>query len=120
MWEISHTQEAWENAEMRLSLKKYRKLMIDALVADDEALLEEEGDLPDDFDSDRFYRQALAKYRKFDHSYLVEEVMDRMQDHRCCTDGGFEFYLDRSGWYSISVDDLTDQERRHLPDWAAY
>jgi hypothetical protein len=118
MWEISHTREAWENVRLRLSLKKYRKTMIEALLADDAAVMEESDDGADGFDYEKWRRQAIHKYRGFSHSALVDAVMDRIEDHRCCANGGYEFYLDRDGWYSVSVEDLTEHELRYLPDWA--
>lgn len=104
-WEISHTTEAWENVRSRLSLKKWKPDLAKALNSDDEAKHEE--DETHEIKSVRFY-SLLPQ------DVLVDAVMDRIEEHRTCDNGGFEFYLDREGWYRCSCDDLTPQEQRAL------
>jgi hypothetical protein len=116
-WEISHTQEAWENVRERLSLKKWIVPMRRALVIDDVAKWKT------DEEDQRFEQQVIevgeAKYKNCSHQQLVEVTMLRIEDHRTCSNGGHEFYLDREGWYSVSCDDIPEHVRNKLPYWAA-
>lgn len=115
-WEISHTADAWDNVEQRLALKKWIVPMRRALVIDDVAKWKtDEEDRRPEF---QVIKVATAVYRDYAHQRLVEETMNRIQDHRTCSNGGHEFYLDREGWYSVSCDDLPEHVRNKLPLWS--
>lgn len=114
-WEISHTADAWENVRERLSLKKWIAPMRRALTIDDVAKWKTDDDDPR-YEA-KVIREGHAKYKAYSHQQLVEETMARIEDHRTCSNGGFEFYLDREGWYSVSCDDLPENVRNKLPDW---
>ncbi len=115
-WEISHTREAWENVRERLSLKKWIAPMRKALVIDDVAKWKtDEDNRSPEF---QVIKVAEARYKQFSHQQLVEETMARIEDHRTCSNGGFEFYLDREGWYSVSCGDLPEHVGNKIPGWA--
>lgn len=115
-WEISHTQQAWYNVRSRLGLKKWIVPMRRALVIDDVAKWKTDED--DQRPEAQVIKEGETKYKTYAHPQLVEETMLRIEDHRTCSNGGHEFYLDREGWYSVSCDDLPDRIWNTLPDWA--
>jgi hypothetical protein len=114
-WEISHTENAWENVRERLSLKKWIVPMRNALVLDDVAKWRDNAD--DERSEAQVIKQGNAIYRRCNHEQLVNETMARIEDHRTCSNGGHKFYLDRQGWYSVSCEELPEHIRNKLPHW---
>ena len=129
-WEISHTPQAWTNVRQRLSFKKWEKILPEALAIDDTAKAEEieqayEKAVLHAEDTGEaaptkpeFVAHAAAHYAKLGHQTCVDLIMERIEEHRTCDNGGFNFYLDRKGWYECSCDDLSPLSQRRLPDWA--
>lgn len=113
--EISHTQDAWTNVRERLSFKPWIAPMRKALVFDD--VCQWRTDQEDERTEDQVIKEGVALYKTYDHQQLVAETMNRIRDHRTCSNGGHEFYLDREGWYSVSCDELPEYVRKNLPYW---
>lgn len=94
--EISHTPEAWETALKNLSnaRKTPLKHLREALLLDDEAIWRR-SDSEDPF--------SPSDYSKLDRDQLIELILERIRDHRSCTNDFEEFYMDRTGYYTVSV-----------------
>ena len=39
---------------------------------------------------------------------LADEVLLRIEEHRCCPNGGFGFYADRGGDHVVSIDPIEE------------
>lgn len=113
-WSISHTEEAWEIAELRLSLKKWLPTIRKALIDDDLEAWEEADDGSDIRSADEVIRDSRASYRGLSQEELVGIMLDRIREHMTCTNGGHEFYLDRQGYHTVPLEDFSPAERRAL------
>jgi hypothetical protein len=108
-WGISHTRDAWDNVECRLSLKKWiapmRKTLI---IAAKKELSGEE------------LSRLVKSYRSMSHQGLAECAMENIRKHMTCSVGGHYFFLDTNGYYEVSCDDLTTREVSRLASWSLY
>jgi len=97
-WEISHSQEAWDNARYNLT-KWDKERLINALVDDTyEAAEANEEDAESAADARRIALSDLPE------DMLVEACMNSIAAHMTCDNGGFNFWIDREGYHTVSVD----------------
>ena len=101
-WEISHTAQAWANVRARLTRTWKRKELIDALCDDlFESVEADSGDEGCRTASDA----ALILRRELSgapHDALVQSVMDAIERHNTCDNGGHRFWIDRKGYHTVS------------------
>jgi hypothetical protein len=97
-WSISHTTEAWENA--RHNLFHWRKCdLVDALYESESQIIEQ---YPD--------RTKLKKptgitiLRTLPKDILIDSIIEMIGIHNTCSNGGYEFYIDPEGWYSVAIE----------------
>lgn len=109
-WEISHTQEAWDNARHNLGLWDRDKL-IQAL-SDDAFELAEQGDHTDPADAAAALEELLEDTPR---DLLVDLCMTTIEDHRTCSNGGHSFWIDREGYHTVMVDMAAPEDSPH---WA--
>jgi hypothetical protein len=98
-WEISHSQEAFDNARHNLALWDRDKL-IDAL-SDDAFELAEQGGHSDPADAAQAVLELLEDTPQ---DLLVDICMTTIEDHRTCSNGGHDFWIDREGFHTVPVD----------------
>ena len=96
-WEISHSQEAWDNVRSNLEHWSCERL-IDALA--DDAFEEQEEAGHEGAQAADVLHDDLADAHQCD---LVEMAMASIATQRTCSNGGHEFYIDRKGIDRVSV-----------------
>ena len=120
-WEISHAPEAWESFERGLMAQRPAWLI--EAIATCKADRQEELDKAFwdacfhlDIDDDNIdavpawqwsYDRAVLGLLDTATDELVDECIRWTKRNRCCDNGGFVFYVDQGGFYSI---DLSDYE----------
>ena len=101
-WTISHVPEAWENAKANLRTWEdetlIQALVADALACADEA---EQYDEEDETPLAECIRETLEVA---DHDSLVHMCMNSIRDHETCSNGGFDFWVDRKGYHTVPCD----------------
>jgi len=117
-WEISHSAEAWSNAYANLE-DKTQKWLAEAcatVAADRQESLDKTfwdacWDLGiDDSNIDNVpnwrwsYDRALSQLADVPHDVLVDEAFRYIEANNTCDNGGFNFYVDTGGFYTVSCD----------------
>lgn len=129
-WEISHTEDAWAAFERGLYAQDEKwlaeavatsfadrveqkvKEIEDSLWSDDMAHLIEVST-----DWQKCYQDALEDLSPKEgmmfattKDELVEMAMDECRHWNSCSNGGFAFYIDREGYYEITLADYAEEE----------
>ena len=100
-WSISHSQEAWDN--VRENLAEWTPERLVAAICDDR--FEEVQERGASLENCEAAANALrAKIAGLTVDVLVNTAIERIEMHRTCSNGGFEFYVDRHGYYTVSCD----------------
>lgn len=97
-WEISHTQEAWDNA--RSNLEHWTRDRLITALADDAFEAQEEGGHDNADQAADVLRDVLANADQCD---LVEMTIASISTHQTCSNGGHDFWIDRQGYHTVSV-----------------
>jgi hypothetical protein len=96
-WEISHTQEAWDN--VRHNLLHWSKEDLAEALADD--LFEKLG-------MELEHEQASLDYQKLllsaSQEELVQVALEKIEENNLCDNGGHSFWIDIEGYHKVSVD----------------
>ena len=117
-WEISHGPEAWGNAYMNLQNKPAEWLAeaCATVAADRQQELDNafwdacwRRDVDDENinnvpDWQWSYNRALDRLHDCPHHVLVDHAMQCIEINNTCDNGGFNFYIDNGGFYTVSVD----------------
>lgn len=109
-WEISHSQEAWDNARHNLGLWDADKLR--EALTDDAFELAEQGGHTDPADAAAALAELLVDTPQ---DLLVDLCMTTIEDHRTCCNGGHSFWIDREGFHTVPVDFQAPED---TPHWA--
>lgn len=103
VWEWSHTQEAYEMAQAWL-YEQPREWLVEAIVAGECETYD--GDNIEQYEQSRiaFYTQTRGngEYLLY-HDLLADRAWEIAESHRTCSNGGFDLYIDRQGWYRIPL-----------------
>lgn len=97
-WEISIGHESWQTIwkALQFQAREDRQQLVEALAMDDFARGEQELE-------DRFkWAARVRKYRALGDEELANAVYERVREHRTCSNGGHEIFLDREGYRTLS------------------
>lgn len=98
-WEISHTTEAWDNARRNLA-QWDRGQLIEALT-DDAFEGQEEAGHDNPSEAADVLRELLVDAP---HDELVGMAYSSIEVHQTCSNGGYDFWIDRQGYHTVPVD----------------
>jgi hypothetical protein len=99
-WEISHTAEAWECfcRGLEAQTTEWLQEAIATCIAD--------SSVDDWMDA---YELALSQLQGAPHDALVCECVSWTERNSTCSNGGWDFYIDKSGFYSICLSDYEEE-----------
>jgi len=98
-WEISHGADAWSTAYENLQNSSVDWLREACAAAGaDIAVDETEADWLDTYES------LLGEYGGLHADTLADMALRYIEHWNTCDNGGFNFYIDQDGHYSVSVD----------------
>ena len=114
-WEWSHSNEAYENANLRLHLKPRRWLEVCLAEIRTDAIEKIAEKIEDDeFDWQKVYAAQLKLLRsrktKVETDWIVGDIWRFAEELCTCDNGGFNLWVCPSGCHKVSVDDLTEKQ----------
>ena len=110
-WEISHTAEAWQNAQHNL-FHMDRENLIAAITDDKFEYVEHVGSIEN---ASRAANALRERIKELPQEALVDLALENIHEHMNCSNGGWEFYIDREGYWTVSIDeDCDDPECEYL------
>jgi hypothetical protein len=105
-WEISMTQEGWENVRINVEYLAYRRpnTLREGIASDvsNSGIEDEETGELSNFDEKK-YKKCLRALKKLSPDCLADTAMSLIEQNNTCTNGGFEVYLDDEGYTTIPV-----------------
>lgn len=119
-WEISHSVEAWK-AFLRGLEAQSKEWLAEACATctadaaektDNEAeseAFDNDEEFESDFDWQYMYKRELADLMQFEHDTLVDLAYRWCEENHTCSNGGFDFYVDEGGYYSICLADYENK-----------
>lgn len=100
-WEISWGAETWSllrEALNRMPRERLLEALVQQKVNDSEAVTSAEIEFVEN--------QTKASLSSVPIDLLADRLMENIESHRTCSNGGHEVYLDSEGWFTIKADDL--------------
>ena len=119
-WEISHGPEAWTEFLSGLEAQP-KKWLAEACAtcaadaaekADNEAereAFDNDENFESDFDWQDVYKRELADLMQYAESDLIDLAYRWCEENNTCSNGGFDFYIDEKGYYSICLADYENE-----------
>lgn len=103
-WEISHTAEAWECFRRGLEAQTEQWLREACATCMADAKEGEDADWEEEF------AKAMAELKGLYKDTLVDAAYCWCETNNTCSNGGFDFYVDEGGYYSICLSDYEEEE----------
>ena len=97
-WEISITQEGWQNIQNELN-NWSREMLVNAISDDYFEMKEHTENEPSAKEMEWF--NSNLKSLPFD--ILVDRAFELIQENNTCDNGGFNYWVDREGYHTVKI-----------------